>query len=56
VVTRNGIPVDELRSSHRRSVPRELLLEAFGTAPRIDTARFREDLDAVVDQRPVPRA
>ncbi len=56
VVTRNGIPVGELRPAHRRSVPRELLVAAFATAPRVDAARFREDLDAVIDQSPEPRA
>lgn len=56
VVTRNGIPVGELRPARRRSVRRDLLLEAFAGAPQIDTARFRDELDAVIDQSPEPRA
>jgi prevent-host-death family protein len=50
VVTRNGVPVAELRPvPPRRFAPRELLAEAARRAPRIDSARFRADLDAVVD-------
>ncbi|MFO7961321.1 MAG: hypothetical protein R6U94_10285 [Nitriliruptoraceae bacterium] len=56
VVTRNGIPVGELRPARRRFVGRDLLLEAFASAPRIDAARFRDELDAVIDQSPEPRA
>lgn len=50
IVTRNGIPVGELRPARRRFVSRDLLLEAFRTAPAIDPKRFRADLDEVVDQ------
>lgn len=50
VVTRNGVPVGELRPARRRFVSRDLLLEAFRTAPAIDPARFRADVDAVADQ------
>lgn len=51
VVTRNGVPVAELRPvSPRRFVSRALIAEAAGWAPQIDSARFRADLDAVVDQ------
>ena len=56
VVTRNGIPVGELRPARRRFVSRDLLLETFATAPRIDAERFRDELDAVLDQTPEPRA
>lgn len=56
VVTRNGIPVGELRPARRRFVGRDLLLEAFASAPQIDAARFRDELDAVIDQSPEPRA
>jgi prevent-host-death family protein len=49
-VTRNGMPVAELRPlSPRRFVPRAALAVAAPRAPRIDLARFRADLDAVVD-------
>ena len=51
VVTRNGVPVAELRPmGGRRFVPRAVIAEAAKRAPRIDAARFRADLDAIVDQ------
>lgn len=50
LVTRNGVPVGELRPVRRRAVTRELLAEALRGAPTIDARRFRADLDAVVDQ------
>jgi antitoxin (DNA-binding transcriptional repressor) of toxin-antitoxin stability system len=56
LVTRNGIPVGELRPARRRFVGRELLLEAFASAPAIDAGRFRDDSDAVLDQAVEPRA
>lgn len=52
VVTRNGTPVAELRPlQHRRFVPRAVIESAASRAPRIDAARFRSDLDEVVNQR-----
>jgi prevent-host-death family protein len=52
VVTRNGTPVAELRPIRaRRFVLRTTLAEAVARAPRIDAARFRADLEAVIDQR-----
>lgn len=49
-VTRNGVPVAELRPlSSRRFVPRGALAAAARNAPRIEFARLRADLDAVVD-------
>jgi antitoxin (DNA-binding transcriptional repressor) of toxin-antitoxin stability system len=56
LVTRNGIPVGELRPARRRLVTRELLLEAFATAPRIDAERFRDEVDTTLDQTVEPRA
>ncbi|MEX2548942.1 MAG: hypothetical protein WD638_01840 [Nitriliruptoraceae bacterium] len=56
LVTRNGIPVGELRPARRRFVSRDLLLAAFASAPHIDAERFRDELDAVLDQSPEPRA
>jgi prevent-host-death family protein len=50
VVTRNGVPVGELRPARRRFVTRDLLLEAFRTAPAIDPDRFRADVDDVAGQ------
>jgi antitoxin (DNA-binding transcriptional repressor) of toxin-antitoxin stability system len=56
LVTRNGIPVGELRPARRRFVSRDLLLEALATTPRIDAERFRDEIDAVLDQTVEPRA
>jgi prevent-host-death family protein len=51
VISRNGVPVAELRPiPPRRFVPRAVIAAAARNAPRIDPARFREDLDAVVGQ------
>ncbi len=56
VVTRNGVPVGELIPlRHRVFVPAETALAAFAGAPRVQAARFRKDLDAMVDQDPAPR-
>jgi len=52
VVTRNGTPVAELRPIRpKRFVLRATLAEAAARSPRIDAARFRADLDALIDQR-----
>jgi len=51
VVTRNGVPVAELRPvAPRRLVPRAMIAQAAQNAPAIDARRFRRDLDAVVNQ------
>jgi prevent-host-death family protein len=51
IVTRNGVPVAELRPIHpRQFVPRAIIAEAARSAPRVDADRLRRDLDAVVDQ------
>jgi antitoxin (DNA-binding transcriptional repressor) of toxin-antitoxin stability system len=56
IVTRNGVPVGELRPVRpRRFVPRETVLAAFANAPRVDYEQLRADIDAVVDQDPTPR-
>jgi antitoxin (DNA-binding transcriptional repressor) of toxin-antitoxin stability system len=56
VVTRNGVPVGELRPIGRRHfVSRDTIAKAFAGAPRIDYQQFREDIDAYVDQDPTPR-
>jgi len=51
LVTRNGVPMAELRPLRRRSaVPTvALLAEAARLAP-VDAARFRADVDLVLDQ------
>ena len=56
VVTRNGTPVGELTPVRRRQFVRtEEAMAAFGGLPRIDFARFREDVDSYLDQDPTPR-
>lgn len=53
VVTRNGEPVAELRPvrQHRRVlVPRSEIAELGRTGVRIDRHRFRDDIDAAIDQ------
>lgn len=51
IVTRNGVPVAELRPIEpRRFVPRAAIAEAAERAPRVDVRRFQADLDAIVDQ------
>lgn len=50
-VTRNGVPVAELRAvPQRRFVFRAVIAEAARRAPRVDFDRLRTELDAVVDQ------
>ncbi len=50
IVTRNGMPVAELRPGPpRQFVPRAVIADAAGRAPRIDATRFRRDLDDVID-------
>jgi prevent-host-death family protein len=57
IVTRNGVPVGELSPVRRRAfVPSAVLLNALAGAPPIDPKRFRQDVDALVDQDPWPRA
>jgi antitoxin (DNA-binding transcriptional repressor) of toxin-antitoxin stability system len=56
IVTRNGIPVGELRPVRHRFVGRAVLLEAFRSAAPVDPERFRADVDAVLDQAVAPRA
>lgn len=57
VVTRNGVPVGELTPiRQRRFVTAEAAVALFAGAPPIDAATFRDDVDAVVDQDPAPRA
>ncbi len=51
IITRNGVPVAELRPIQpRRFVPRAAIAEAAARAPRVDAGRFRADLDTVIDQ------
>ena len=50
IITRDGQPVAELRPLPRRAVTREALIAAFRGLPPIDPAKFRADIDAVIDQ------
>jgi len=57
VVTRNGVPVGELAPARRRQfVSAATVLEAFAGAAPIDSARFRADVDRLLDQDIAPRA
>jgi antitoxin (DNA-binding transcriptional repressor) of toxin-antitoxin stability system len=57
VVTRNGVPVGELVPLRARQfVAAEAAVAAFAGAPEIAADRFREDVDAVLDHDPAPRA
>jgi prevent-host-death family protein len=54
VVTRNGEPVAELRplrSGRRTFISRDEVAALAIAGVRIDRARFRADLDDVIDQR-----
>ena len=56
IVTRNGTPVGELTPLRRhRFVSTDTVVAMFRHAPAVDARRFREDLDASVDQDPTPR-
>ncbi len=53
VVTRNGVPVAELRPIHRDRrtfVPKADLMAVAASGPHIDFEQFRSDLDRVADQ------
>lgn len=57
VVTRNSVPVGELRPLRRRRlVDARLVTELFRGAPRVDAGQFKRDVDAFVDQGVDPRA
>jgi prevent-host-death family protein len=50
VVTSDGEPVAELRPLPRRPLTAASLQERFRSLPPLDPARFRADVDSVVDQ------
>lgn len=57
VITRNGTPVGELAPLRRhRFVAADTVIALFKSAPAIDAARFRADLDAVAEAGAQPRA
>lgn len=49
-VTRDGKPVAELRPLPGTRLNAHALVERFRRLPPVDPARFRRDVDAVVDQ------
>ena len=56
VVTRSGVPVAELVPLRRRQfISVEAAMAAFAGAPTVDAARFRTDVDRILDQRVDPR-
>ena len=56
VVTRNGVPVGELTPLRQRQlVAAEAAIAIFNDAPAIDRKRFRNDVDALLDQQSTPR-
>ncbi len=56
VVTRNGVPVGELRPlSPRCFLSAASICAAFAAAPPLDRARLRRDLDKLIDQDAAPR-
>jgi len=56
IITRNGVPVGELRPARRRFVRRAALAAAVAGAPSIDARKFRDDVDAFLDGDTEPRA
>jgi antitoxin (DNA-binding transcriptional repressor) of toxin-antitoxin stability system len=56
VVTRQGVPVGELRPVRRRRVvPRDVLLAAVAGPSPVESRRFRDDVDSVVERLIEPR-
>ncbi|MDP9389054.1 MAG: type II toxin-antitoxin system prevent-host-death family antitoxin [Actinomycetota bacterium] len=49
-ITRGGKAVAELRPLPRQRATAAALIERFKRLPAVDPARFRADVDAVVDQ------
>jgi prevent-host-death family protein len=55
-ITRNGTPIGRLIPIRRRTfVPRAEVMAAFATSPVLDESRFRDDLDAAMNQDPFDR-
>ena len=55
VVTRNGVPVAELRpirTKSRPTVPKAELVVLAASGPHVDLHHFRADLDRLIDQGP----
>jgi prevent-host-death family protein len=56
IITRSGVPVGELRPLRRRFVGRTAVAAAMAGAPPVDARRFRDEVDAIVDQDAEPTA
>jgi prevent-host-death family protein len=50
-ITRDGRRVAELRPIGRAAVPAAVLVERWSRLPDVDAARFRHDLDEILDAR-----
>ena len=50
VVTRDGLPVAELKPLDRKPLGRDVIIERFRHVPPIDAKRLRRELDAFIDQ------
>jgi len=48
-ITRSGKPVAELRPISQAGLSADALLARWRSLPAVDPARFREDLDQIVD-------
>jgi len=49
-ITRDGVPVAELSAIPRRRVQTRLWIAQLRQQPPVDAGRFRDDVDATVDQ------
>ncbi len=49
IITRNGVPVAELRPLPRARLPMAAVIEAFKHLPPMDPQRLRDDIDAIMD-------
>ncbi len=55
IITRGGHPLAELRPLRRRTFVRSAEIAAAAAhAPTLDGARFRADVDEVLDQESIP--
>jgi prevent-host-death family protein len=50
-VTRDGVPVAELRPIARQAINAATLVERWRRLPRMDPGSFRRDVDSAVDPR-----
>lgn len=50
IITRNGVPVAELRPLPKAKKPMAEVLSSARHLPPVDPQRLRDDIDAIVDQ------